>query len=338
MGNKQIVGLDLIRFFAACLVMLFHLAFQGGQDRQLLMPFSWFGWVGVQIFFVLSGAVIANSAEHNTASGFLRGRILRLYPAVWICATVTLLIAGGSAAAYAGSLILWPFEPWVDGAYWTLGVEMAFYAVVWLLLARGGFDRLPLVLGGLAALSAVYWALRIAGVRYPAINALMAPAKDSRLVQILLIPDGALFALGGGLWLCCARRATPFRLAVVGLSLLAGATEIYATAFNRARELGQSPLAPVLVWAAAVGLIVVSFKIRPPASRTVRWIGLATYPLYLLHGAVGVAALKATGSLGLSLAAAIGAAAAVTVVLEPPVRRALAAGLDRIGLTPAAAA
>jgi len=329
MSNRQIAGLDLIRFAAAFLVMLFHVAFQADH---VLTSSAWFGWVGVQIFFVLSGVVIANSAEHRPAAGFLRGRILRLYPAVWICATVSLVVAGCPLAAYLRSLSLWPFETWVNGAYWTLGVEMVFYALIFVLLWRGWFERLSGVLAGLAVVSAVYWGLRIAGVRYPAIASLMEPIKDSRITQLLLVPDGALFAAGGLIWLCIVRRTTLFRLAFLGLALLTGAAEIYATAFGRARDLHQSALVPVVVWLVAVGLIIASFKVAIPQSRMIRWIGLTTYPLYLLHDDIGQAVLKASGNLALALATAVVAAAIVTLFMEPLVRRLLAAALDRIGL------
>jgi len=329
MGSRQIVGLDLIRFAAAVLVMLFHIAFQADHAWT---SGAWFGWVGVHIFFVLSGVVIASSAENRTATSFLRGRILRLYPAVWICATISLLIAGSSLAAYLRSLALWPFGTWVNGAYWTLGVEMVFYGLIFVLLWRGWFERLSGVLAGLATISAVYWVLRIVGVRYPAIAAVMEPVKDSRITQLLLIPDGALFAAGGLIWLCLLKRTTLFRLAFLGLSILTGAAEIYATAFGRARDLHQSALAPVVVWLMAVGLITASFKVGVPQSRLVRWIGLMTYPLYLLHDDIGQASLKASGNLVLALAASVAAAAVVTILLEPPAKRLLARMLDLVGL------
>jgi peptidoglycan/LPS O-acetylase OafA/YrhL len=329
MGNRQIVGLDLIRFAAACLVMLFHIAFLGDHA---LTPAAWFGWVGVQIFFVLSGVVIANSAEHASATTFLRGRILRLYPAAWICATISLLIVGASAGAYLRSLALWPFDPWVNGVYWTLGVEMVFYAIIFMLLWRGWFSRLSGVLAALSVISTVYWALRIIGVRYPAVANVMEPIKDSRVAQLLLVEHGALFAAGGLIWLCMARRATLFRLVFLAISLLTGAMQIYATAYGRAQALHQHAWVPMVVWLVAVALIAGSFKVTIPQSRLVRWIGLTTYPLYLLHDDVGNAALKISGNLPLALAAAVGAAALVTLVFEPPVKRLLALALDRAGL------
>ncbi|MFQ3191222.1 MAG: peptidoglycan/LPS O-acetylase OafA/YrhL [Paraglaciecola sp.] len=52
-------GLDLVRFFSALIVAIFHLTWKT-EDTEI---FAHFGWIGVQIFFVLSGFVIANSDE-----------------------------------------------------------------------------------------------------------------------------------------------------------------------------------------------------------------------------------------------------------------------------------
>ena len=92
--------LDPLRFGAALGVAVFHLMFWSwawpsigvppgfehfvAADVQFPTdaPFTWFGWVGVEIFFVISGFVIANSASKSSATEFLFSRALRLYPAV----------------------------------------------------------------------------------------------------------------------------------------------------------------------------------------------------------------------------------------------------------------
>ena len=101
--------LDPLRFGAAVGVAIFHQMFWSwawvsvghpGFERFVATDvhypnaatFTWFGWVGVEIFFVISGFVIANSASRASPTQFLLGRALRLYPAVWVCATATLLV------------------------------------------------------------------------------------------------------------------------------------------------------------------------------------------------------------------------------------------------------
>src|SRR6201985_1780946 len=150
--------LDPLRFGAALGVAIFHQMFwssawvvigRPGFERFFAAdaiyasaaPFTWFGWVGVEIFFVISGFVIANSAIKSSPKEFLIGRALRLYPAVWVCATLTfivlLLFAGGSAAKFIGpylkAMLLIPKGlngQWLDCIYWTLAAEMAFYGLV----------------------------------------------------------------------------------------------------------------------------------------------------------------------------------------------------------------
>ncbi|TIT70941.1 MAG: acyltransferase, partial [Mesorhizobium sp.] len=50
------------------------------------------GWVGVQVFFVISGFVIAFSAENSTPLKFFEARVRRLAPAVWVCAPVSAIV------------------------------------------------------------------------------------------------------------------------------------------------------------------------------------------------------------------------------------------------------
>ncbi|WP_368735457.1 acyltransferase family protein, partial [Klebsiella aerogenes] len=87
-----------------------------------------FGWVGVEIFFVISGFVIANSATKSSPAEFLLGRALRLYPAVWVCATATLLVlvllghrpVSDFIVPYIHAMTLVPkgvIGEWLDGVY-----------------------------------------------------------------------------------------------------------------------------------------------------------------------------------------------------------------------------
>src|SRR5258706_118249 len=138
-------GLDLLRFGSALIVASFHLFFWSwagvystidqtnhlfaeAANFQSAAELTWFGWVGVEVFFVISGFVIANSANVASPMEFLVGRVLRLCPAVWICATGTLtalyFIAGDPLSVlwgpYVKSLLLIPRSRWIDAVYWTL--------------------------------------------------------------------------------------------------------------------------------------------------------------------------------------------------------------------------
>ena len=220
--ERQIIGLDVLRFAAAFMVMFYHFAFCSwasptsparltGGDFDAYRPleaWSSFGWVGVEIFFVVSGFVIAYSADGASAARFLRSRILRLGPGVWVAATVTLLVAlavnlpePNLIEAYIRSLLFSPQNPWISGVYWTLWVEIAFYACVFLLLALDQFHRLALFATGLGLVSALFWAVYAAAMLgVDGLSPIMRLANH-RIGELLLLQYGCFFALGVFLWL-----------------------------------------------------------------------------------------------------------------------------------------
>jgi peptidoglycan/LPS O-acetylase OafA/YrhL len=112
--------LDLIRIFCAIVVMSFHFCYNNAAAKyRILIHFTWFGWVGGRSLLRYFRLVIANSADGATAKSFLKGRMLRLYPSAWICATVTLIVivlSGGTnlAPSYLHSMALSPKGPWIS--------------------------------------------------------------------------------------------------------------------------------------------------------------------------------------------------------------------------------
>src|SRR5690606_17049578 len=177
---QYVPGLDLLRFFAACIVMVFHLAFWSwafptGQvaiashgvanfhDWTVLAPF---GWAGVQIFFVISGFVIVVSAERSNAYKFFASRFTRLVPAAWVCATITLLAwlliddtmrPLSLFAMYVRSVAFFPTGAWIDSVYWTLGVEIAFYTLIFFLLMAGRQRWIRPIMCGIGLASTLFW-------------------------------------------------------------------------------------------------------------------------------------------------------------------------------------
>lgn len=375
-GHKYIIALDAIRFLAASLVMVYHLGFWiwasqpnhrglGGfpVDYEWLAPFSAFGWVGVQIFFVLSGLVIVYSAEGTTAFRFFRGRFLRLVPAVWICATITALVlllygsgpfAGVEVAkAWLKSVTFYPLDGWIDGAYWTLGVEISFYTLVFAVIALGAFHRIEAVVGGVGLASAAFWfllsllalALRRAPVDYGAAwAAALYAATNQRLVLLSLLRHGCFFALGAFIRFAGTRGLTLGRAACLLTFIAAGVVEIRSTTYGNNWQVpfAVQPIVPVAIWlsflAATVGAAhwndLLTAKGRRFAS-SLREIGLATYPLYLIYQYVGYVAIDVLrryvgdlGALMMAVTVVVGLAFVVSLWLEPILRNALKVRLD----------
>lgn len=147
----RLVALDLFRFFAAMAVVLYHYTARGvdGGFPQLAQ-WTQFGYLGVPLFFMISGFVIANSADRRTATEFLISRAARLYPAFWIglvfTCFVVFLLGGKVIPVTQVSANATMFNDYlgianVDGVYWTLQAEIKFYACVFLLMLVGAFNR-----------------------------------------------------------------------------------------------------------------------------------------------------------------------------------------------------
>ncbi|WGF89083.1 acyltransferase family protein [Marinivivus vitaminiproducens] len=352
--HDYLYGLDLIRFASAVLVAFFHLGFstwasptsggskliEGAYTLPAFAHFTWFGWVGVQIFFVISGFVIANSANGATPMAFLRSRVLRLYPAVWVCVPLTalVLLAEGLTANLRdktiASMLLIPVGPWIDGQYWTLGVEIVFYACVFSMLALGVFRWIEAFAVLLAAVSGVFL---VAHAFFADLDFLVEGKA-----RVLLLAHGVFFSLGILIWLWSQNRLSLLGHVAVAFATFGAALQIRDHTLGMSERVTESPFVigeywavAVAVWAASCLAIMLSFTMRhafdrlsPGILSAIRAAGLATYPLYLLHFAIGVAAMREWSQAGLSPAlglfvvvAALSAAAwLVSGVAEPWIR------------------
>lgn len=343
-GLHRLAVLDVLRILAACAVMLDHLtakALAGVPSFPELRPVTKDGGLGVLVFFVISGFVIAWSAEGLGARQFAWRRFLRLAPALFVCSlaafVVKLLAHGGAGPAIADLLrtwVLWPGGPWVDGVYWTLVVEVGFYVLVTAVLATRMSNRLEAL--------AIVWL--VAGEACD----LVRPSPVLANVPIWpFLPTHyvSYFVLGIFLMLWLRKGATPLRLAVIGACIVGCLYQMYW--FVRIRPEFFSPM-PGIVWGAAVLVLVLGVRWqqtvwRRPAPGWLTTLGLATYPLYLLHNMCGNAVVFILFRFGanrwLCLAAAIAASIAgslvVTLMIEPRLRAMLKSLVRRAGRQPA---
>ena len=150
-SSDLLVALDLIRFFAAMAVVLYHYtAREGFQDFSAFANFTKFGYLGVPLFFIISGYVIALSAKNRTPIEFAVSRFVRLYPAFWCGIVFTVIVTGYFAGVRFDAITILANATMlndylnianIDGVYWTLQAELKFYACMLLLLAFGVFER-----------------------------------------------------------------------------------------------------------------------------------------------------------------------------------------------------
>jgi len=345
MKRNVIVGLDLVRFSAATLVVLFHYAFgvTAFQYPEIINVAS-MGWVGVEIFFVLSGFVICYTAGHSPAK-FVKSRILRLVPAMLVAATATgaLLYTQGFtlpdlALRWIKSVSFLPFRDIIDGVYWTLQLEVMFYAMVYLLLLSGQRGRLESLLTGIGFLTFTFYLARL-------LRKLIGESPDFPLFSAYLdltdvvtfIKFGCYFGLGGLMYLLLIDRFTVRRLALVVFFLLMGGLYIYELTPANSHNAAPRHMA-LLIWLVAIVAMVLSVRFngvltRLLSARMTRTLGLATYPFYLIHGPIGEALIHAMADQGITRWPALVlailimclASIAISLVLEPPIGRFLLA-------------
>jgi peptidoglycan/LPS O-acetylase OafA/YrhL len=139
--KKHIHQVDYIRAIASMAVALFHL---GGK----VLPGLKYGWLGVYMFFLLSGFIVCHAIpagySWNMAGRFISKRVIRIEPAYLISIALVLLVNFVSVANYHP---LWmnvfshlayinnfSGEPYLSPVYWTLGIEFQFYLFVALCL------------------------------------------------------------------------------------------------------------------------------------------------------------------------------------------------------------
>ncbi len=149
-SSLRVNNFDLIRFFAALQVVVAHGAYY--LHAPIWNPVGVvLGFLpGVPIFFVISGFLISLSWERAPSpASYVRNRLLRIYPALWVCLAISILIFL-SAGVRAGSVefttwlaaqativqfynpaFLRPFGIGVlNGSLWTIPVELQFYVLL----------------------------------------------------------------------------------------------------------------------------------------------------------------------------------------------------------------
>ena len=144
---------DALRGLAALSVCFFH--FTNGthfRAASYLAPAGAYGWLGVEVFFVISGFIVPNAmlrAGYTLSAWptFMVKRLIRLEPPYLVSIAIVMLlgIASTMAPGFLGFPIDWtPAQvaghlgylntflglPWLNPVYWSLAIEFQFYVLI----------------------------------------------------------------------------------------------------------------------------------------------------------------------------------------------------------------
>jgi peptidoglycan/LPS O-acetylase OafA/YrhL len=289
-GNRPFhANLEAVRGIAALLVVLHHLSLNPGS-LLASVPLLHQGWLFVDLFFVLSGFVIAavhaeSEPTPAAARRFLIRRFFRLYPLHFATLLAALCIDLQSGTAllpgYGGMVAMnltmthaWGVLPGsvLNGPSWSISTEWAAYLLFAGICLATPYSRLRLqLLGGVGLISLA------------SLIAWRGGSLDGDLA--LRLPRCLMsFALGAATWAWCRNRrplaavsAGWWQLLVCGLMLLM---------LSAAGRFPQLTLLMPLLSAALIAVMV-----RDPGSSARRlleqpvpqWLGRCSYSLYLVH-------------------------------------------------------
>ncbi len=343
-------ALDALRLMCALWVAIFHfLSIKQaeriwGQEPSQVFPnadfFVPYGWLGVEVFFIISGFVICMSSWGRSLGDFFRSRVTRLYPAYWAGVVLTFVIVYFTpqvtkSPSFSDAIVNLTMlqEPLgaapVDGVYWTLWAEMRFYLLFAIVVWWGVTYRRVVAF-------ALIWTIASA----------LADGADSELLNLVAMPKYAhYFLVGVGLYLIHRFGHQLLAWIIVGVNFLLAYHYSVLRMHHETENVILRPLDAEVVGLILLGSVLLILAIARGRLAWVKWrwvsyAGALTYPFYLVHDRIGRALIywlheraELTPYIVLpaTLAATLLLAWLVHVLVEKPLSRWLKLRLTRRG-------
>ena len=312
MSGTRDQTIDFFRGVAILLVVLFHFTARLPSSALNISEGAplpvFFGWVGVYFFFIISGYCIFMTLERSASvSQFLARRFSRIYPA-FVAAVLLLFLFGvvfhvpsvpeanfhevepGPLDVVLNLFFVGELGEWVDGAFWSIAVEVKFYALVALLAGffpdRGRFGRL---FGIMAVVMGLVW------IGSTLLSGSGSITPQSLLKFLTIAPYLSFFAVGLLGWQYEQGRPGTGRLLAANLVLSTVIVWMEASPFGQQGSWASAAICALVYLGLA--LLFVRF-IRggaiaaiPGVTWSVAQIGLLSFSWYLIHENIGISML-----------------------------------------------
>ena len=305
---RRLEWLDILRFSAVVLVLWDHMV----GEFLIAHKSDWFlnsflnsilfeplairqsgGFLGVCIFFLISGYIIAQVIYKESGLQFAVRRVIRIFPLLFIVSLTVWMLArmgvpGMPADALKASLIdliknsflvNWVCHPQITlvTPAWTLVIEVSFYIIAITMLPFLKRSILPPVFLPISLLAttciSIFWSRSLGN------NFFLFSVS---LAYLPILAVGSLFYL-------YESKAISFRFVVFGV-LLSWIIFLKAT-FNIypqfiAISIDSYPISVVFAFFTFGFCYVIRNKLRSP--RIITWIALSSYSIYLWHGVIAL--------------------------------------------------
>jgi peptidoglycan/LPS O-acetylase OafA/YrhL len=300
-ANQEIKALTGLRGIAALYVMEYHANFIAYfHETNPFQVFMCHGYQAVNLFFILSGFVMALTYGADFSHGFQRAayfnflgkRFGRIYPLYFVMTFVCMPkivqriglqgpLTFPHIAANLALIQTWGLCKSIDPTGWSISTELAAYLLFPILTAVFLFSRLRLAMtGGLLAIAALIYAATRSdiAVHEPIVRPGALAVWDGTTLYPLLICLAG-FSLGLLVWRAWDAPRIRRLAAHPATGLIAVATTLLLLSF-RVSDVLTVLVMTVLILTLATGKSPANFVL---ASRPVHWLGVISYSIYLVH-------------------------------------------------------
>lgn len=277
--------LDSLRGIAALSVVLFHFTFGYDNGLKALSDDKFYfryGSLGVSLFFMISGFVIFMTLQNTkNTSDFIVSRFSRLYPAYWACIIVTVILTTALSVPFQQNMFnlgqilvnFSMFQYWfkikdVDGAYWTLAIELTFYGMMYIVFLIKKQQHITSFCSIWLALSVLF--------------ALFDIPFNHYINVIFILKHAPLFVAGITFYLLKGNPRAHYLHTLVLFSLFSEYVLLYQLR-------SQLVVYEIITMFFCVFYLFIYDRLRCLTNNILLFFGSISYSLYLIHENIGVA-------------------------------------------------